>query len=488
MNEREVSILTSTIPEFFGGRTKSLLKRARLFTESGINVRIITTNFNQNYPQVISSLIARQYLNEEIGFINIFDYFKGSSVQKNNVNQFIQNNFGDTDRYKAVKRDENLDYFDKLTQERIFSIRYVNDKIILIDVFKSEKRPKYRYYVSFQGQVSKKRTYINGTWKVIQDEILNSNFKPVVTFKFVDNKKEQVWLHRGEDKIFKNEKDFFRYFFDNVLRAGENVINDARLLDKPLLETEREVKKFFQLHSTHLQNPMDYQSGIKKSYKSILTTDQDVKIVTLTAAQSSVIVSELPNQKSKIVTIPHSTPSKNVDINKLKNHAVIVSRPNNAQKNITDGIVAFGIFHQKYPAYMLDIFGEGESLESLKQLTKKMGLINNVIFHGYTDNPDEVYQLANFSIVSSNYEAFALNVLESIANGTQVVSYNVNFGPKEILGNKAGFISIKNTPEALAESMCEAVENPKSKKDIISRSSLYSDNVFIERWSKLLEI
>jgi len=117
-----------------------------------------------------------------------------------------------------------------------------------------------------------------------------------------------------------------------------------------------------------------------------------------------------------------------------------------------------------------------------------MGLINNVIFHGYTDNPDEVYQLANFSIVSSNYEAFALNVLESIANGTQVVSYNVNFGPKEILGNKAGFISIKNTPEALAESMCEAVENPKSKKDIISRSSLYSDNVFIERWSKLLEI
>ena len=31
MNEKEVSILTSTVPEYFGGRTQSLLKCARLF-------------------------------------------------------------------------------------------------------------------------------------------------------------------------------------------------------------------------------------------------------------------------------------------------------------------------------------------------------------------------------------------------------------------------------------------------------------------------
>lgn len=92
MNDQEVSILTSTIPEYFGGRTQSLLKRARLFADFGINVRIITTNFNQDYPRILSSLITRQYINQKINFLNIFDYFKGTSFQENNVDEFIKKN------------------------------------------------------------------------------------------------------------------------------------------------------------------------------------------------------------------------------------------------------------------------------------------------------------------------------------------------------------------------------------------------------------
>lgn len=488
MNDQEVSILTSTIPEYFGGRTQSLLKRARLFADFGINVRIITTNFNQDYPRILSSLITRQYINQKINFLNIFDYFKGTSFQENNVDEFIKKKFGDIYQYKVAKRDENLDYYRKNSEERIFAIRYVSHRIELIDVFESGKRPRYRYYVSSQGQVSKKRTYLQGTWQVEKDEILKNSFETVVTFKYKDNKKEQVYLHSSGGKVFKNEKDFFKYFFDKVLRPGERVINDARLLDKPLLNTKQDVKKIFQLHNTHLQNPQDYYSGIKKSYKSVLTSSKHIKIVTLTAAQKSVIVDELPEQEKKIVTIPHSTSYKKINGMKLQNHAVIVSRLDNNQKNIADGIAAFAIFHHKYPLYILDIYGEGESLNSLKNLTKSLCIDDKVVFHGYTDNPDEAYQSANFSIVSSNYEAFALNVLESIANGTQVVSYDVNFGPKEIIGNTAGFISVEHTPESLAECMYKAVENPRMKNDIVLRSSMYSDLIFVERWFRLLEI
>ncbi|WP_220738869.1 glycosyltransferase [Leuconostoc miyukkimchii] len=487
MNEKEVSILTSTVPEYFGGRTQSLLKRARLFDEFGINVRIITTNFNQNYSRIINSLVERNYVSKNVSFLNIFDYFKGTDIQENNVDLFIQQKFGNIDHYDVVKRDENMDYYDKNTSKRIFSLRYNDYKIILIDEFISQKRPKYRYYVSDQGQVSKKRTYVEGTWNIICDDILKNDFETIVSFKFVNNKKSEVVLFLKKQLIFKNEKQFFKFFFDEIFLPNEKVINDARLLDKPLLDTNQSVDKFFQIHSTHLQDPADYHSGIKKSYKSLLNSDENINIIVLTNEQKRVILGEVPHKEDKLYVIPHSISNKKPIKVGNTHHAVIVSRLVK-EKNIEEGIIAFSMFQKIYSDYVLDIYGNGDNLENLEQLTNTLNLGNSVIFHGYTDNPNHAYQGADFSIVSSNYEAFALNVLESIANGTQVVSYDVNFGPKEILGNSAGFISQQRTPESLAQCMIEAVEKPKLLEDIVSRANEYSDKIFLERWLKILEI
>ena len=488
MNEKKVTILTSIVPEYFGGRTQSLLKRARLFDEFGINVRIITTNFNQNYSRVITSLIDRKYVSKNVSFLNVFDYFKGTDIQENNVNLFIQQKFGNIDTYKIVKRDENLDYYDINTNNRVFSLRYDDDKIIIVDEFRDEKKPIYRYYVSDQGQVSKKRTYVEGTWEVLCDDILKNNFEPIVTFNFLDNKKSEVILYLKKKLFFKDEKSFFKFFFNEVLYYNENVINDARLLDKPLLEANKSVHKLFQIHNSQLSNPADYHSSIKKSYRTLLNSKDKIKIITLTNAQKKVIINSFPHQKDQISVIPHSVSAKNGLRIDTTYHAVIVSRLDQKQKNIEDAITAFSIFQKLYSDYVLDIYGDGDDLENLKQVTRMLNLENSVIFHGYTDNPNHAYQGADFSIVSSNYEAFALNVLESIANGTQVVSYDVNFGPKEILGNSAGFISQQRTPESLAQCMIEAVEKPKLLEDIVSRANEYSDKIFLERWLKILEI
>ena len=36
-------------------------------------------------------------------------------------------------------------------------------------------------------------------------------------------------------KAFKNEKDLFKYYFEHRFKQNDIVFNDARLLDKPLL-------------------------------------------------------------------------------------------------------------------------------------------------------------------------------------------------------------------------------------------------------------
>ncbi|WP_165885441.1 hypothetical protein [Staphylococcus chromogenes] len=51
--------VTSTLPEFHGGRTKSLLSR-NLFLETQLQQdhTILTTNYNPNYPQIESDLFS----------------------------------------------------------------------------------------------------------------------------------------------------------------------------------------------------------------------------------------------------------------------------------------------------------------------------------------------------------------------------------------------------------------------------------------------
>lgn len=487
MSERQINIITSTVPEFFGGRTQSLLKRARIFADAGLNVRVVTTNFNQNYKTVLVSLKNRNYIDERIDFVNIFDFFNGTTKQINNVEQFIQQKFGNIDQYEVRNRDNNFDYYLPTSDQRIFSIRVSENQIVLIDEFKGGKRPKYRHYVSNQGQVSKTRSYIHGTWEVEQDDILDSKMEPLVTFHFINNKKSDVVLYLDTEYQFKNETEFFTFFYDNIFDDGDIVINDARLLDKALLNTHKSVQKIFQLHSTHLVDPQDFHSGVKKSYLTVLTSKKDIKIVTLTHSQREVIIDEMPQQADKIVTIPHSVSERQIDKKMRTHHAVIVSRLEK-QKDIEDSLIAFSYFLKKYPKFILDIYGDGENLDDLKNLVQQLDIERHVIFHGYTDQPNFAYQAADFSIMSSQYEAFALNVLESIANGTQVVSYDINFGPKEILEHSGGYITVQRTPEELAECMVKAVESPKSLTEILKQARYFSDKIFLNNWQKLMNL
>lgn len=487
MSEKYINIITSTVRSLFGGRTKSLLKRARIFVNAGLKVHIVTTNFNQDYTAVLSSLKSRGYIDDHIEFINIFSFFMKNPQQNSNVQEFIKQKYGDLSQYKTRQRDENLDYYSLPDDKRIFAIRKSENKITLIDDFKGGKRPMYRHYVNQNGKVSRTRTYVHGTWEPIQDDILDGDLTPIVTFHLMNKKKTDIILHLDTEYYFNSETDFFTFFYDQLFHKQDVVINDARLLDRALLNTHQPVQKIFQLHNTQLVDPRDLHSAIKKSYQSVLTSKENIHIVTLTKKQRDVIVSEVPTQKTKIVTIPHSISVRKISVKRRTNHAVIVARLEQ-QKNIEDGIIAFSIFLNTYPEFILDIYGTGDNLDNLKALVNRLGIDTNVIFHGYTDQTDEVYQSADFSIMTSQYEAFALTVLESIANGTQVVSYDVNFGPAEILGDSAGYIPNENTPESLSICMVQAVEKPRKLTEILSRAGQFSNDIFFKRWKELMDL
>ena len=67
---------------------------------------------------------------------------------------------------------------------------------------------------------------------------------------------------RGETRTFNNEKALFTYYYNHVLPNGSVVFNDARLLDRPLIDCENDIKRILMFHSNHIQG-----NKVRHSYK-----------------------------------------------------------------------------------------------------------------------------------------------------------------------------------------------------------------------------
>ena len=103
------------------------------------------------------------------------------------------------------------------------------------------------------------------------------------------------------------------------------MVNDARFLDLPLLKA-KVGKRIFQIHNSHLNNPLDNQSGVKGSFSNILNSKfpKTDTIVSLTEKQKKDIISAVPSLKDNISVIPHSTTKRELKYQRQLNHFGVI--------------------------------------------------------------------------------------------------------------------------------------------------------------------
>ncbi|WP_434108552.1 glycosyltransferase [Levilactobacillus brevis] len=57
-------------------------------------------------------------------------------------------------------------------------------------------------------------------------------------------------------------------------------------------------------------------------------------------------------------------------------------------------------------------------------------------FCGYRKDLTSVYKTADVAVLTSAYEGFSMAILEALGHSCPVVSYNINYGPKELIKDK----------------------------------------------------
>ncbi len=153
---------------------------------------------------------------------------------------------------------------------------------------------------------------------------------------------------------------------------------------------------------------------------------------------------------------------------------------------------AWALVAGRYPGWRLWILGDGPERGNLEGLCAELGLLGQVDFLGRVADPEEVLSGCELFVLSSRYEGFPNALLEAMALGLPVVSFDCPSGPGEIVRDGVdGYLVPLGDVGALAEAMGRLMGDEAGRRRMGERAREVRERFSLERimgrWEELLE-
>ncbi|GGI40677.1 glycosyl transferase family 1 [Mammaliicoccus stepanovicii] len=491
-----ICTITTTLPEIHGGRTKSLLNRIKFLEESlGEENAIFTTNYNPNYLSVYDSFEKRHIISENLKIYNMYEWLSNHNLfeKTRKKRHYLKRKEELKVPFKnyETKNSENVTRYYIDGQYVLFRRFYKNTKVLQFEDFMSpiSKQKLERREYTLKGTLHKITNYSPFSRNKIYEEYYDISGNMYLKKFFseeIKNKLKLIALYHNKKpfKFFKYERDLCTYYYNNVFKNGDIVFCDARGLDSALINCSMNVKKVMVYHSTHYDG--DVTRGSYK--KSLQNPDSIDKYLVLTDYQKNDILNDFEIDAHKIKVIPHFVDElldKTVDQESKDDQFCYMGRISK-EKRIDHIIEAFAKYIKNGHKTKLLIYGSdnGDELGRLKPVVNDLNVSDYVIFKGYTSNPLQVFNDSKASFLTSQFEGFGLTVMESINNGCPVVSYDIRYGPNELIQNyQNGILVEEGNINELADAM-EYLSN--HALDDVQLSKKFSSSTAKESFGNLI--
>lgn len=209
------------------------------------------------------------------------------------------------------------------------------------------------------------------------------------------------------------------------------------------------------------------------------------KIVTLT--------DEARNSFKKVgietVTIPNMIEGQAVE--HIDNKRMITAGRFVQEKGYDLLIKALTTVKLKHPDWILDIYGEGELEEELKNLAVSYDVYDIIRFKGKTNQLRKEMAQSSLFILSSRHEGLPMVMLEAMSVGLPIISFACAPGPINLLKEDCGLLIEAGNTEKLGMGICQLIESPKLRQ-IYSENSLnrikkYYPDAVMTKWEILIQ-
>lgn len=145
----------------------------------------------------------------------------------------------------------------------------------------------------------------------------------------------------------------------------------------------------------------------------------------------------------------------------------------------------------RHPDWKWEFYGDGKEMEKCRQKVAEYGLEDNVIFCGRTSNITQAYKKAAMYVMTSRTEGFGLVLTEAKSCNLPTLAFDIDFGPREIIDDGvSGYLVKKFDTEAMADRICELIENNQLRKQFSDHAKdnceKFSSAQFTARWIEVL--
>lgn len=174
-----------------------------------------------------------------------------------------------------------------------------------------------------------------------------------------------------------------------------------------------------------------------------------------------------------------------------RSHRVVTAGRLMPQKNQKMLIDAFAKFHDSYPVYKLDIYGEGPLQAELQQRIDSLGLTDAITLRGNVSNIHQEIADAEMFVLSSDFEGLSNALLEAMMMGHACISTNCAGSDEAIQNGENGLLVPVGDQRALTAAMEQLAADPELAAKLGNAAKetaqQYTVDRVIDQWRKAIE-
>lgn len=176
----------------------------------------------------------------------------------------------------------------------------------------------------------------------------------------------------------------------------------------------------------------------------------------------------------------------------LNNHKAIAVGKQSYQKNYERMINLWAKVVQDFPNWELHIYGKEDEKLKLRSLIEDLKMSDNVYLHAPVSDIKEKYLESSIFLMTSRFEGMPMVMLEAMACGLPLLSFDSPHGPRELIENGCnGFLIPYNDDEKWIEK-AKYIISTQENRNVIGDNSRklsmeYNIPKVMEKWKRILD-
>ena len=446
----------------FGGQTRAMIMRNRLITQhTGIPTTLLTTESKPVYDEVREVLRDSGQLVEGMDLLNLYEWYR-LNTPTDAPDESVEALGGQLGEVAGTTTSDVL--------HPDGTVYYTAHSQSGKDLARDYRRADGSIYLRAPGPgapAASRVPYI----------LTDAEGRPIRSWETVGG-----WLWHWLELL---AGDAERVFF----------VTDSRFALRDVMPRQDDRFYFLHLmHNNHVVKERRWNSQLSGKYAPLLDNIHEYDaLVNLTHRQSEHLAMRYGSTSHRFVvpnpvelpelpeTMPQREPATFVTVARLE-----------PQKRLEHAIKAFAKVIEKRPEAKFQIYGDGKLYKPLADLIETLDVGKNVQLMGHDPRAKEALLHATGFIMTSVNEGYPLATLESLSFGCPVISYDINYGPREQISDGVdGYIVEAEDMDAVAERCIQMIDAPEKVAEMsrkaLEKASKHDWRAFLDDWRVAFE-